>query len=516
MKYILRIDTPSVKKYLLATNKLKGIRGASAILDQLNSDDSETLVNQYEGEVFYLGGGGGLVGFSDEDTAQKFSIALKERYFQKTGINAVKTEGIAYDSSKTIGEHRELLSERMQASPPIVPLEMGTIPVSKVCSLCATQPISLQQRIGDELVKMCQSCKAKYDRAKIRGKLPYFQELLKHLTPEEQSRKDQWEPPETLVEIGEASKARKGYIGLVYADGNQMGRALDKLEEKLTLQERSGSSTSIRELYKQFSNDLDEALNKAAASTLVAAHPKGVVKENKRSFASEILFLGGDDLLLVCPADEALWIAKEIATRFEQNKKMKEHHLSLSVGVAIAKATMPIYVLRDQAEQLLKSAKKRSHWLQETARESKKGSIDFSILTASTARELEQVRKEEYSLDNGYKLTGRPYSIPEIEKLLKWARRFKKGKISVGRLSQLDTACRVSKNQGDLALYSLLGRMSKMQRKIILDVLEEAGACDMDCPLWAKRKEGTREIDYTVILDILEIYPFINEEGSND
>ncbi len=509
MKYLVRIETPSVKKYVFATNQLKEIRGASALLEKLNQEECEKLAKKCNGLIFYLGGGSGLICFENQEQAKIFKAQLEKLYFERTGMSLVQVVGIDYDDNEEIGVQREWLNNKLGNTPPLQPYEQLLSTVKVVCNSCHRYPaLDVRSYEGEEKKRICGICKKKIDVMREKSDLYYTQGFTAYISKKKKQIVS-WEPPQSFLEIGNACRNRNGYIGLIYADGNQMGRVLDLIDS-----EKRGTNNlaEIADAYNHFSKLLNQTLQNAVYEALYVTLSEEFIFERKSQVTSEILFQGGDDLLFACPADQALSIGIEIAKNFENNPEMRQHGMSLSLGILIAQSHLPIHTMLHQAEQLLKSAKKRSFWLEKNANELK-GAIDFAVVTASTARELEYVRKEEWELDTDQdtqtKLTARPYSIEELENLLSWIRRLKTNEISVGRLSQLETACRVSKAQGNLAWYSLLGRMHPQQRKVMSEVLRAFGANKEDNPLWTRRKGEGKEFDYTVINDILEIYPFL-------
>ncbi len=105
MPYIVAFDTDKIKNYVFATNKLKEIRGASAILDELNEHETLKLLpggtgnydfdpignvwkcngkdidkNDLEWEVVFVGGGAGAVIFKNKQSAQEFCQELEKKY----------------------------------------------------------------------------------------------------------------------------------------------------------------------------------------------------------------------------------------------------------------------------------------------------------------------------------------------------------------------------------------------------------------------------------------------------
>jgi CRISPR-associated protein Cmr2 len=106
----------------------------------------------------------------------------------------------------------------------------------------------------------------------------------------------------------------KGFVAYIYADGNNMGGYIQKI--------------TTPQKYKEFSEDVDNATRYAVFQALAEhLHPRQLKGNNKSESTLpdgawihpfEIITIGGDDIILIVPADRALAIAKTIGEQFEQ------------------------------------------------------------------------------------------------------------------------------------------------------------------------------------------------------
>jgi CRISPR-associated protein Cmr2 len=202
-----------------------------------------------------------------------------------------------------------------------------------------------------------------------------------------ENRAAEVEEARSVREIGDASLV-KGFVAYIYADGNNMGGYIQK-------------EIKNPEQYQRFSRDIFEATEKSVYVAL-AKHLKphkykpdsDSGRRNKQEVwihPFEILTIGGDDVMLIVPADRALAIAKTIGEEFEKqlldspekqsrnsSKKLRSStdtpisgeygntipsgsgqcKLSMSTGVLITAENTPIYYAEKITNQLLKSAKK--------------------------------------------------------------------------------------------------------------------------------------------------------------
>lgn len=268
-------------------------------------------------------------------------------------------------------------------------------------------------------------------------------------------------PAKDVHEIGAASS---GYMGIIYADGNNVGRLIATL--------------ATPKQYAEVSLALSDVARLAVFETLakyiepIASPPD----DNERPFLYpfEILTIGGDDLFVIVPGDKTLDIAAAIAKYFEieiykrlqaiPNLKLTTNALNipgykqrfagstpldkldytpligLSAGALVAQETAPIFFLRDLVEELLKSAKNR-------AKENAKhgfygGAVDFMVMKSITmvTDKIKSFRRQALGDDSNRRLTARPYTWHEFAGLLSTVREIKKARVPRSQLYRLRRA----------------------------------------------------------------------------
>lgn len=281
-------------------------------------------------------------------------------------------------------------------------------------------------------------------------------------------------PASDVHEIGAASR---GYIGVIYADGNNVGRLMATLQTP-----------------RQY-HDVSAILKDAAKDTVFQAlamylHPVEIsltAKEKQvRRITSdtiwvhpfEILTIGGDDLFIIVPGNQALDITASISAYFEAEitKRLRElldlklptdalsiagykkqrfadpttlskqdntPSIGLSAGVIIAQENAPIFFLRDLVDELLKSAK-------ELAKKNAKqgfygGAIDFMVMKSITmvTDKIKSFRRQALGDDGKYserRLTARPYTWHEFAGLLDTVRALKTARVPRSQLYRLRRA----------------------------------------------------------------------------
>jgi len=196
------------------------------------------------------------------------------------------------------------------------------------------------------------------------------------------------QPATTLSEIGAAAKP-DGYIGLIYADGNNVGAQVARIATPAA--------------YRQFAVRLEQA-NRAAVFTALARHlhphfltqaadPEQSKRHQFWVHPFEIVTIGGDDVLLFVPGDQALAVVKTMSETLEAllGRRLTAHEaappryafqryqrhtfidgwlepspeaatymttISASSGVVVAQEHTPVFFLVELVQELQKSAKK--------------------------------------------------------------------------------------------------------------------------------------------------------------
>ena len=348
------------------------------------------------------------------------------------------------------------------------------------------------------------------------------------------------EEARSVREISDASLV-KGFVAYIYADGNNMGGYIQK-------------EIKNPEEYRRFSRDIFEATEKSVYIALnkhLKPHQyKPDSQSGRRSKKEvwihpfEILTIGGDDVMLIVPADRALAIAKTIGEEFENillqtggyrldNSRSSyaahryspekaipsECKLSMSAGVLITAEDTPIYYAQNLTNQLLKSAKKSGKKLLKDAGYLG-GTIDFLVMKSVTmiSSNIESFRDEGLTLDRGAKLKlyAAPYTLHEIGGLLESVKVLKKAEFPKSQLYQIRSFLERGK-QTTILNYRYF-RTRLIQGKAELKAEFEDAWCKPKnpensgnlAPWMFDLKEGVYE---TIWRELVDIYDFIEEDS---
>lgn len=303
------------------------------------------------------------------------------------------------------------------------------------------------------------------------------------------------------------------YLALIHADGNGIGlrykacqQAWSKGQEKPAIKEKEFDVA--REAHGEaFFHSMRLAVRRAIVDALDKTFP-----DSYAVCPYEVLMLGGDDLLLVCRADQALELARHYATELDKYSLADGKPLQVAIGVAIAQQSYPLHRLHELAEALAGSAKRLYRSLGEAEKTSV---IDWQVVTqswfAGVAPARHQSERLAYRLDGSTEtlvLSGRPYVTSGEEGLtglLAAARHLDGGdKAARSPLRALRGAC----EQGRLAGEMAFARLPE-------DVKQHLGWRLGSKPtLWDPREAGGQVFHLTRALDIVGIRD-IARLGSN-
>lgn len=343
-------------------------------------------------------------------------------------------------------------------------------------------------------------------------------------------------PASDVEEIAQASNP-SGYIGMIYADGNNVGRLI----------------ATIRSIvqYAQVS----ETLRNTATNTVfhaLARHlqPKKVQPERGEPgyrHPFEIIAIGGDDILIIVPGSVALTIASTIGQQFERRMQQNLHDLGyhlpnvcstknmpgryahatplidepfapsigLSAGILIAQETMPLFFARKLVEELLKNAKERAKTHAKNNFYS--GAVDFMVLKSTTmvADDIGTFRKNALLRHSNQHLTARPYSWHEFAGLLNTVQKLREAAVPKSQLYNLRERLENEVMSSVLDYLYTRSRLDETPANALIHHIEHAWCqgpqfahARKGLPPWQPR--GTDEWE-TIWPDMLEIYDMAQE-----
>lgn len=446
--FVIQIDVPSIKSYVFGTDPLNEVRGASALLDRLNRYEMGRVLCEHLGapaiEQIYASGGAAqfLAQTGDESSVEAACRTLVRCLRDQTGGEVRAAYGVApLQSADSYREAVRLAHYRLRCQREFEGVRYGasTLPVARECSSASHLPAAHRVDRGAEgaaLLSEASRRKGQEGQEARAGDLwSGWMEYLREAGP--------WPVEEgwsalrckEITEIGERS-SRRGYLGVVYADGNAMGRIVQALD-------RPGTC-------RHFSTIVDQSIRTACFSGLAevtgseveqvrerADRDRGSSPAATRVLPADILLLGGDDLLVALPADRALDFALHVSSEFERLTREKiaalrddaarrffrewigDRGFTISCGVAIARSTHPFYLLLDLAEQLQRNAKRSAGvGATDAAPDADAAArVDFHVVAGAASHAVERVREETYGVATTAPRTLRPLTVAQLRSL---------------------------------------------------------------------------------------------------
>lgn len=558
-KSLVALDTNHIKQYVFATDKLKEIRGASSLLDRLNRREMEEVAREHGIEItsIYTNGGAGLF-VVDSVRAQEFKLLVQQRYREMskgqasiTGVvqelPAAAPERIEDLMDYNLQHQLDLMRYHLRAAkdtPPDV-IALPSHPFMRPCNSCGNNYAENEYHDpGEQDTFYCASCLEKQDEDRqIKNRISdtvgrinrdervkeayLWGRVIRYLREAGYNFKGEPESldrPNDFNEFYHFTEA-KDYLGLIYADANNMGVEVEKQH-------------TLREL-REFAVHIDEAIFRAMSRAITQYLP--IVPINRDGtqvsiFPFDILLVGGDDIVLVTDAAKAMNVALTIAKEFRRLAN-KNNKYSLAVGVVLAPIKYPFGLLQDMAESTMKFAKVRETQTGQQASKDDDGTrINFLTVTGGSEPDFKDIYQYLYhSIGKDKKTefyaTLRPYTPEDLQLLLSVLA--SDGAMHLGRtkLHQLREAI-LQKNLTTAVKDSLAALLNwrVQQRSYVVQQVYEFGQryelprSNPDDPLkgfpritfpWfadGTSKEG-RDIYRTSLLDFIELYDFVSRKG---
>lgn len=533
---LVSADTDQVKGYVYESAKIPEVRGASALLEDLNKEGAVRVLQERLGIpaawIIYAGGGSFLIVTAArlaEETVNDITALYPATTLTAT-ITAVQQPVPLPDLQAALGKLTHELGRRLKVAKlqKRTAPHFDTLPPGEFCAVCGIRPARKRSQETPDL--LCPSCAQKRgysDRERTLEEFASF--LMDH--PQLRAGYHGEPPPkaitwaESLRDIGQLGN---GYVGAVLADGDDIGRLVHSLR---TLQE-----------FHDFANKLEETIQEAVFCSLATRLHCHALSPARGRFTHvhpfEIIAMGGDDLFLIVPASAAFDVGVSIMETFTEAKPcvvpshLEHHHWGMSAGILICPDHFPIYFMHAMASELLARAKRetrrdiyaRRNLPDERGRQPE-SHVDFLILKGAAAprRQVEHLMSVLYepAQHEEVRLTERPYSLSRFQDLLEIARQLKKAGLARTQVQAMAEAFYHGREQATIEILYRVSRLDKQSREVLDDLMEKearrsAGVFSFP---W-KEYVGARLPYRTSFLDVLELYEFARpaplSEGEHD
>jgi hypothetical protein len=358
---ILSFDADRIHRYVFGSSKRRIIEGASLLVKDFNREKVRLLVKGVglsENAVIYAGGGGGMI-WCPVDVSSRLAEVLQKSYSDVTGdgsctisffplffyemIWGVDDDRFLYPreikyplvTPLPFGRFFSCLATVMQSEKQRGSLSSGKIQQEGWLRRCSTCGVNVAEfKVQDD--HLCRFCMKKLERSKA---------IIKEKN-ERESALIEDRPGFSFDEIAGMEAGEHGELAVIYADGNAMGKALEKLS---SIEHYGVFSESIEKWIK---DSFDEAISYMGWGG----------EEGKKRYIAPIL--GGDDICAVIPALGAPEFSIKLMNSLRKRKKELEGlaqqllaPITFSMGLFIAPYSYPLSFLFEEAEGELKKAK---------------------------------------------------------------------------------------------------------------------------------------------------------------
>lgn len=516
-------DTNQIHAYIFETSKLPEIRGASNLLIKLITEDFDRIFDEHfvdassrdEIEDDTIVGykiynhAGSCMAIASTSGVEGFINDVTERFHRETGAVTITFvyAPLTYLNKETcfqtpqgeiskwmVNSNRQHLEgnirllgflryrleveKRKKSYYPFV--ESNSI--VRRCDHCGKRPAIHKWEYGSETEYICSTCTKKRSHGE------------KSSIMDGMAKKDNfWHSckgkiPRDLDTLAGSSNN----IGIIYADGNEMGRMLFEAKDLTQFKSRS--------------KEIEDSIHDSLCPLL-----KERIHGNTLPF--EILNMAGDDIIMIIQAEYILEFSLNLLTRFEEMCSEYLHeNITMSLGATIFKAKYPVQYAFEITNSLLKSAKRYSKQNIDKPR----STLSYLYMKAPIAAlSCEEIIHSFYDVSDKALLTMRPYTCDEFKVLLEAAKDIERNNVltnsQIGAISRAfyENSLYSATNFTKYQITRMDGAKKKLLLSLIRDLKQKFDLEDVDgsdeLPLWGRRTLEGKEVIATPFLDIFEI-----------
>lgn len=427
------IDTAGIQPYIFGSNRLQENIGASELVrlatgqwaleaamvgaaNHHNISDAkagaldpdyriEDDPDDTSREVLYAGGGNVVILFRSPASAREFAYTLTRRALQDApGLSIVVAHEDDFDwNSDALSKKLRVLihsrlAEQKAARPLSMPLlGLGVTAACESTGLVAAQTNEKLKGKEEETRLISRETAAKLgarDKANNRLNRLFAGQLEKW-----------YEFPSDIDNLSRAL-GEESYVGVVHADGNNMGKHIDELLGQL---ESPSDNRRLIERLRSFSQKVDEAAAAALCHIvrMLTFNIRVDVATGKEWIAGELeikdhylpfrpLVFGGDDVTFICNAKLGLSLAAAYLEAFEREtakRGLADFHAC--AGIAMVKMHYPFARAYELSEQLVASAKQYVRYKYKLKGDA--SAMDWHFAVSGLNGPLAMIRNLEYS-----------------------------------------------------------------------------------------------------------------------
>lgn len=427
------IDSLSIQQYIFSSNKLREQIGASFIVEKLIFNECIPLALQQifllqakpnvtnweqspnlkilendesqQFEVGYIGGGNALVLFRDFSKAKEFINAhtfLLLQYFPgiKTAYaidDNFKYEDSGYrDCRRRLSE--QLIQNRNFHTTFTVPFKPG---IADDCDFSG-------EAKEDKVLSNEEEEEKKFISGTTFAKNSYENEAITYLREELLDGLISNESPYTFTNNQEklGQPDEKGYLAIIHADGNGMGKEfLNAASLEATRKLSAGTKQYAKKVMQKIMGDVLEVITKDKEKgdknrTWKLQTDK---KTKKEILPIRPIIAGGDDITFVCEGRLGIYLAERLLQHMTE-VDIAGHKIQACAGVVLVHSKFPFYKAYTLCEEVTKEAK-------DCSREKGTSWIHYHLSTGGFSGGFKDVIKQEFTVPTKGNLRYGPYVV---------------------------------------------------------------------------------------------------------
>jgi len=352
-KYLYGASVQGIQEFIFKTNKLQEIVGASEIVKNISSNKYKkgekkeanpiSFEDNFNPDTIIVNAAGNIKALFHskqdcEEAVLEFPKMVMQNAYGITISQAVVT--IEGDTPTQIELNELEKNLKIQRNKPSIPLDMSI-------NLMKLNPSTAKPMVANE-----------QDKATAQ-KIAAYNQFLEN-NPRNKEFKD----------ISSFSNS-KNKIAVIHIDGNGLGKLIPTLKEKHNLE------------LSEFSTKLDAATKKAFDSA------------RDETMSIRDIILGGDDVTVICSADDALSFTEKFLKNFEEETETSFTKLTACAGIAFCNEKYPFHYAVSLAEELCKVAK--DHCKRESS------TLMFHNIQSSNFQTWEKFIEDELTIKNDTK-----------------------------------------------------------------------------------------------------------------
>lgn len=360
-KYLYGASVQGIQSFIMKTNELKPIIGASELVDQICTCmfDEFTDHCQKNVEIIVRAAGNIKVIFHKKDDCDKAFLEFPRKVMSAAPSITISQAVVCFDDNddNAYAYAIDILEKRLreERNQPLRPLFPGVIGMERTPK--TGEPAVNMVKIGDQTDLIDFSTYKKLSVLKMEGNYKHdYRNLINKAFGDEVGKR--LIENDGLIIDNNVLADGNGWLAVVHADGNGFGKIVQELGHD-------------RELFPKLSQTIDSCTQRAFQKAF-----EEVFAKEGEPYHIRPLVLSGDDVTFICRGDKAIPFVKSFLYYFEKETKshlselaqhaQDKHRTLLSsgltacAGIAFMKPSYPFHYAYNLAENLCMAAKKDS------------------------------------------------------------------------------------------------------------------------------------------------------------